>query len=75
MNFRQGKTHWTHTSSILIGSGVRGGQVIGAYDDRCLSQPISLETGEITSSGTYLLPGIFSNVYAFLWTKNSLGSS
>jgi len=57
LNFREGKTHWTHTSSMLIGSGVRGGQVIGAYDNGCLSQPISLETGEITSNGTYLLPG------------------
>jgi hypothetical protein len=57
MNFLQGKTHWTHTSSLLIGSGVRGGQVIGGYDNRCLSQPISLETGEITNTGTYLLPG------------------
>ena len=57
INFRQGKTHWTHTSSILIGSGIRGGQVIGAYDNDCISQPISLETGEVSSNGTLLLPG------------------
>ena len=53
---RQGKTHWMHTSSVLIGSGVRGNQVIGAYDNDCYGQPISLETGELTQNGPYLLP-------------------
>jgi uncharacterized protein (DUF1501 family) len=56
MNFRQGKTHWMHTSAILIGSGVRGDNVIGAYDDRCSSSPISLETGEVFAGGTLLKP-------------------
>lgn len=53
---RQGKTHWMHTSAILIGDGVRGDQVIGAYDNDCYSQQVSLETGEVTSNGLYLLP-------------------
>ena len=53
---RQGKTHWMHTSCVLIGSGVQGDQVIGAYDSDCYSQPVSLQTGEVTSSGVYLLP-------------------
>lgn len=56
INMRLGKTHWMHTSTILIGDGIRGDQTIGAYDNDCYSQPISLETGEISSNGTYLLP-------------------
>ena len=53
---RQGKTHWMHTSCVLIGSGVRGDQIVGAYDSDCYSQPVSLQTGEVTSNGVYLLP-------------------
>lgn len=56
LDSRQGKTHWMHTSSVLIGSGVRGNQVIGAYDNDCYGQPISLETGEVSQNGDYLLP-------------------
>ena len=56
INSRDGKTHWMHTSAILIGSGVQGGQCIGAYDNDCYSQPVVPTTGEIHSSGTYLLP-------------------
>ena len=26
-------SHWMHTSAILIGSGIRGDQVTGAYDN------------------------------------------
>jgi uncharacterized protein (DUF1501 family) len=56
LNMLQGKTHWMHTSCVLIGSGIRGNQVVGAYTDEATSSPIDLQTGEVTSSGTYLLP-------------------
>ena len=42
---------------MLIGSGVRGGQVIGGYDDYAGGQPTNLETGEVDESGEYLVTG------------------
>ncbi len=31
LNSRGGKEHWTYTSALLVGAGVRGGQSIGGY--------------------------------------------
>lgn len=56
MNQRQGKTHWMHTSAILIGSGVRGDHMIGAYNDDCMSSPVDLSTGDVYEGGTLLKP-------------------
>jgi uncharacterized protein (DUF1501 family) len=52
-----GKDHWTFTSAMLLGAGVRGGQVIGDLDSGGIGQSVDLATGEITTSGTSLLPG------------------
>lgn len=51
-----GKDHWTFTSTMLIGSGIRGGQVIGDMDGSLRGEPIDLGSGEVTASGTNLLP-------------------
>ena len=51
-----GKDHWTFTSAMLIGAGVRGGQVVGAMDDDFRGLPIELDTGEVREDGTRLLP-------------------
>lgn len=51
-----GKGHWTFTSAMLIGAGVQGGQVIGAMDEEFSGSPVQLETGEVSSNGTSLLP-------------------
>jgi hypothetical protein len=51
-----GRAHWTFTSVMLIGAGVRGGQVIGEMNDDFEGQPVDLATGEVTESGTALLP-------------------
>lgn len=56
MNLRQGKSHWMHTSAILIGSGIQGDQVIGSYDNNCFSSPIDLVSGDVYSSGILLKP-------------------
>ena len=56
LNQRQGKTHWMHTSAILIGAGVRGDHTIGAYNDECMSSPIDLTTGDVYDGGTLLKP-------------------
>jgi hypothetical protein len=51
-----GKDHWTYTSAMLIGSGVQGGQVVGALDDGGKGQAIQLDTGELREAGTRLVP-------------------
>lgn len=43
--------------AMLIGAGVRGGQVIGAYDDDFVGRPVDLVSGETVESGTRLGPG------------------
>ena len=57
VNSRGGKEHWTFTSSLLVGSGVRGSQSIGGYNEYCFGEPVNLQSGEVSSSGTPLLPG------------------
>ena len=54
LNTLGGKDHWTFTSAMLIGSGVRGGTVTGGYGSGLVGQPVDLETGLVTDSGTRL---------------------
>lgn len=56
LNQRQGKTHWMHTSAILIGAGIRGDHMVGAYDEECMSSPVELSTGDVYSGGVLLKP-------------------
>lgn len=54
LNTTGGKDHWTFTSAMLIGAGVAGGKVVGAYDDGLIGRPINLITGEPDAHGTAL---------------------
>ena len=56
-NARGGKEHWTYTSCLMMGAGIRGGQTIGGFDEYCFGRPIDLASGELYSQGTALLPG------------------
>jgi hypothetical protein len=56
LNAWGGRDHWTFTSTVLIGSGIRGGQVIGGLDEYGQGQSVDLETGAIATGGTALLP-------------------
>ena len=56
-NTRGGREHWTFTSAMLIGSGVRGGQVIGGFDEYAAGQPLNLESGQVDEGGEYLVTG------------------
>jgi hypothetical protein len=51
MNAQNGKHHWTFTSAMMVGSGVAGGRVIGAFDEHVTGSPIDLVSGELSSSG------------------------
>jgi hypothetical protein len=57
LNAGGGRDHWTFTSALLLGSGVQGGQVIGAMDENFQGLPVDLRTGELRSDGTGLVPG------------------
>lgn len=56
LNSSAGKDHWTYTSAMLIGAGVRGGQVVGAFDDGLNGSPVNLATGGVDASGSIILP-------------------
>lgn len=46
LNSRAGKEHWTYTSTLLLGAGVRGGQSIGGYDlETYRGRPVDLRDG------------------------------
>ncbi|HNH45767.1 MAG TPA: DUF1501 domain-containing protein, partial [Myxococcota bacterium] len=51
INSNGGKDHWTYTSALLIGAGVRSG-VVGGYDDNLIGQTIALDSGEPSEGGT-----------------------
>lgn len=53
-NATGGKDHWTFTSAMFVGPGVRGGQVLGAYDENLLGMPVNLDTGLSSETGTLL---------------------
>jgi hypothetical protein len=53
LNTTEGKDHWTFTSALLIGDGVRPGQV-GLYDEVLVGEAVDLETGRPDSSGTHM---------------------
>lgn len=57
LNAGAGKDHWTFTSAMLVGSGLRGGQVIGAMDDGLQGLPIDLASGAQDDDGVRLVPG------------------
>ena len=56
LNNRGGKEHWTFTSCLMFGAGVRGGRAIGGYDDRIAGKRVDLESGDSTESGEALVP-------------------
>ena len=56
INSANGRDHWTYTSFMLLGSGIRGGQVIGGLTDEFIGRPVDLATGETTDSGVSLVP-------------------
>ena len=58
LNASDGKEHWTYTSMMLIGGGIRGGTMVGAYDEHAGGRPVDLSTGAVDDAeGTRLLPG------------------
>jgi hypothetical protein len=55
-NAAAGKDHWTWTSAMLVGSGVRGGQAVGGWTDALTGTSVDLATGKAAGAGVRLLP-------------------
>ncbi|MES2643177.1 MAG: DUF1501 domain-containing protein [Myxococcota bacterium] len=53
-NVDGGKDHWPCTSVLLVGPGVAGGRVIGAFDPLFYGHPVDLASGEVTEGGVSL---------------------
>jgi uncharacterized protein (DUF1501 family) len=55
-NGSNGRDHWPCTSVMLLGSGVAGGRMYGAWESGMYGQPVDLASGEPSESGTWLGP-------------------
>ena len=51
INAANGKDHWGHTSTLLIGAGVRGSTVVGGTDDALESLPVGYDSGVVDPAG------------------------
>jgi len=57
-NASMGKDHWMTTSAMLIGGGIQGGQVCGAYKEAMAGAAVRTDTGAADeASGVVLQPG------------------
>jgi hypothetical protein len=54
LNAEGGRDHWTFTSTLLLGAGVRGGQVVGGYDENGYGLGTDYATGETTDAGAVI---------------------
>ncbi|MSQ00768.1 MAG: DUF1501 domain-containing protein [Myxococcales bacterium] len=54
-----GRDHWTFTSAMVVGAGVRGGQVVGGYDSSGFGAGCDFTTGQVSASGQGILAGNF----------------
>jgi len=47
-----GKDHWGHATQILVGPGIRGGQIYGETNDMVESMRVDLATGDTVADAT-----------------------
>ena len=58
LNGSSGKDHWPYGSAMMWGPGVRGGQVIGAFDEAQFGMDVDPATGELSESGQPIGPNV-----------------
>ena len=56
LNGWEGRDHWTFTSAMLMGSGIRGGQVLGGLDAYGQGRRIDLAGGGFSDNGAIVMP-------------------
>jgi len=54
LNGFAGKDHWPYTSWMLVGDGITGDRVVGAYDELYYGLGVDPESGDATSSAPLL---------------------
>jgi uncharacterized protein (DUF1501 family) len=55
LNGGNGRDHWMFTSAMVIGAGVKGGQVVGGFDDNGVGMAVDYASGEALDEGSPLL--------------------
>ena len=51
LNSGDGKDHWPYTSMMLVGPGLKGGQVIGAFDEYYQGELVDYDSGDVYRDG------------------------
>ncbi len=59
LNTWGGRDHWTFTSALLIGAGVRGGTAVGSLDQTGRGRRVDLDTGAASDGGRLMGPDDF----------------
>jgi uncharacterized protein (DUF1501 family) len=59
INARRGKDHWPNTSVLMVGPGLTGDRVVGAYDGRLNGVPVDRATGDIVGTGRPITANTF----------------
>lgn len=54
INSFNGKDHWPYTSAMLVGRGLVGSRVVGAFDERYYGVPVDPGSGEVAADGPLL---------------------
>jgi hypothetical protein len=54
LNDKHGKDHWPYTSAMILGPGITGNRVIGAYDEAYYGEYVDLGSGESHAKGSVL---------------------
>lgn len=58
INGSNGKDHWPYGTAMLFGAGVRGGQVIGGFDEFQFGLDVVPSTGETSEKGSSIGPNV-----------------
>ena len=71
-NEGNGKDHWSITSAMFMGAGIRGNRVIGASDEGVHALPINFDTLQLDESGVKIQP---SHLHAALRAWSGIDQS
>jgi uncharacterized protein (DUF1501 family) len=58
VNGMGGRDHWPVTSALLLGAGLRGGQVVGGHGEGLEALDIDVESGAPSTGGTAIVPNV-----------------
>jgi uncharacterized protein (DUF1501 family) len=75
LNATNGKDHWQHSSLLFLGRGITGNRRKGSFNERLVSQRISLDTLEPDANGQVLtLPHVHQALREFAGVKDDISA-